>query len=120
VFLNFLLDQKLWPFVGLDFEPYLDKLEQGAAPAAWMQWDRRLMGLKSSPYDLLEWLVRRWHACVVGCCALSYPAGKAMDVVASAAVVLLLLHCHCFATFITRNERRCVSKSSSSISGKHF
>jgi len=32
------------PFVGLDFKPYLEELEQGAAPAAWMRWDRCLMG----------------------------------------------------------------------------
>jgi len=57
MFLNFLLNQKLHPFVGLDFEPYLDELEKGSEPAAWMQWDRCLMGLKSSPYNTIRFLL---------------------------------------------------------------
>jgi len=57
MFLNFLLNQKLQPLVGLDFEPYLDELEQGAAPATWMRWDRCLMGLKSSPYNTIQSLL---------------------------------------------------------------
>jgi len=57
IFLNFPLNQKLQPFVGLDFKPYLDEFEQGLTPAAWMQWDRCLMGLKSSLYNTTQSLL---------------------------------------------------------------
>ena len=46
MFLNFYIDEKLRPYVGVD----LTKLELGSCNQSWMRWNRTLMGFRSSPY----------------------------------------------------------------------
>jgi hypothetical protein len=67
-FYNFLLDPALRPFCGIDVDLYLR--EEGCAKQLpWMQWDRCVMGLSSSPHGCLkmqmfaEELVRGDHTC---------------------------------------------------------
>ena len=57
MFLNFPLDPKIRPYVGIDLSPFLSDLKKSGL-CSYHLWDRCLMGFKPSPYNAVRSAIR--------------------------------------------------------------